>query len=63
MLPYAIEYSAENNAQESPAVAEGICQSACGVRRHDQPLGKRKDQPNITAMKKLKILCRKYHSL
>ena len=58
MLPYAIEYSAENNAQESPAVTERFCKSAeCisvgTINRWENA----KTKPNITAMKKIKAFC------
>ena len=64
MLPYAIEYSAKNNAQESAAVTGGICQSTCRVRRDDQPLGKREDQAEHHSDEKAEeFLRRKRHSL
>lgn len=64
MLSYVIELSAANDAPKSPAVAGGLCPNAFGVGRHDQPLGKRKNQAEYYGDEKDKgFLCGKFHSL
>lgn len=57
MLPYAIEYSAENNAQESPAVTGRFCKSAECIRWNDKPLGKRQNQAEYHGNEKIKAFC------